>query len=281
MKKVKHILVPTDFSVTASNAFSYAKVLAEACGADITVLHVSEFYLPASELTFTPLTKYEDEKVAEAMENFVSEEDSENAVMVQAKVKTKVVKGDPVSRIVEFSRSEDVDIIVMGTTGLQDFISKIIGSISLDISNEAVCPVVLVPRDARWKPLNKILFATTYEATAPKIVREIADFSQIFGAKVDFVHIDDTPWDEDHDTDKLFDELFSSGTPDFSFEIHSIKKADIVQGLRKYAERNGTNLIAFTHKHRNFWQNIIHHSITENMSISTDIPMMIMHFDDK
>jgi nucleotide-binding universal stress UspA family protein len=281
MKKIKHILVPTDFSVTASNAFNYAKVLAEACGAEITVLHVSEFYLPASELIITPLTQIEDEKIAEAMENFVSEENSNSPTMVQAKVKTKIIKGDPVSRIVAFSKSDDVDIIVMGTTGLQDFISKIIGSISLDISNKALCPIVLVPRDAKWKPLDRIMFATTYEATAPKIVRKIADFSQIFGAKVDFVHIDDTPWDEDHDTDKLFDELFLAGSPDFSFEIHSIKKSDVVHGLRTYAERNGVNLIAFAHKHRNFWQNIVHHSITENMSISTDIPMMIMHFDDK
>jgi nucleotide-binding universal stress UspA family protein len=281
MKTIKNILVPTDFSVTARNAFHYAKVLAEACGAEITVLHVNEYFLPVSEIAVAPLSKQEESRVEEAMQEFIADESSEVDVMVQSKVKTKILRGDPVSRIVDLSQHADVDLIVMGTTGLQDFLSKIVGSTSLDISNKAHCPVVLVPRDAKWKRIDKMLFSTTYEAASPQMVREVSDFARIFKAKVDFVHVDDTPWDEDNDTDRLFDELFAEADPDFSFEIHNIKRADVVEGLRKYAEKNNIDIIAFVSKHRNFWQNLMHSSVSQNVAISTYKPMLVMHYDDK
>jgi nucleotide-binding universal stress UspA family protein len=55
MKKIRNILVPTDFSVSARNAFHYARGLAEALDANLTVVHVKEYFLPTSELSMTPL----------------------------------------------------------------------------------------------------------------------------------------------------------------------------------------------------------------------------------
>jgi nucleotide-binding universal stress UspA family protein len=281
MKTIKNILVPTDFSVTARNAFHYAKVLAEACGAEITVLHVNEYYIAMSDVAVAPLSQHEESRVEEAMQAFISDESEDSDVMVKSTVKTKILRGEPVSRIVDLSQHADVDLIVMGTTGLQDFLTKIVGSTSLDISNKAHCPVVLVPRDAKWKRIDKILFSTTYEAASPQMVREVSDFARMFKAKVDFVHVDDTPWTEDNDTDRLFDELFAEADPDFAFDIHNIKSDDVVEALKKYAEKNDVDLIAFVSKHRNFWQNLMHSSVSQNVAISTYKPMLVMHYDDK
>ncbi len=280
MKNIKNILVPTDFSVTARNAFHYAKVLAQACEATVTVVHINQYFLPISEIAVAPQSAQQDDVVDEAMETFIADENESTNLLLKVDVKTKILRGDPVSRLVELSQHADVDLIVMGTTGLQDFLSKIIGSTSLDVSNKAHCPVVLVPRDARWKRVEKIMFSTTYEAASPKMVAELADFARIFNAKVDFVHVDDTPWDEDTDTERLLDELFAETDPDFSFEIHNIKRDNVVSGLKNYADKHKIDLIAFVSKHRNFWQNLIHSSVSQNIAISTHKPMLVMHFDD-
>ena len=282
MKAIKNILVPTDFSVTSRNAFHYARVLAEATDAQITVVHIEPYYMSVSEVPITPIYVPNDNKLTEAMEEFIADDSGEeDSIMVQSKVKTKILRGDPTSQLVDMASHKDVDLIVMGTTGLQDFISKIIGSISLEVANKAHCPVLLVPRDAKWCPIETIMFATTYESASPKLVREITDFTRIFKAKVDFVHVDNAPLDRDEDMDRLFDELFAEADPDFSFEIHNIKRDNIVEGLKKYADKNKVNLIAFVNEHRNFWQNLIHSSVTQNVAISTNKPMLVMHFDDK
>ena len=284
MKTIKNILVPTDFSITARNAFRYAKVLAEAADAQITVVYIEPYYIPVSEISVAPLYQQEESHVQEAMENFIADDTDDSPVMVQTKIKTKLLKGDPKTRLIELSQHEDVDLIVIGTTGLQDFISKIIGSTSLEVANKAHCPVILVPRDAKWRPIDKIMLSTTYELASPRIVREITAFARILSqgnpAKVDFVHVDDTPWDRDKDTDRLFDELFAEADPNFSFEIHNIQHDNVVEGLKQYADNNQIDLIAFVNKHRNFWQNLIHSSTTQNMAISIDKPILVMHFDD-
>ena len=48
MRRIKHILVPTDFTEAADNAFAYANRLAVEMNAKITVLHVytDEFIHP-------------------------------------------------------------------------------------------------------------------------------------------------------------------------------------------------------------------------------------------
>jgi nucleotide-binding universal stress UspA family protein len=275
MKNINNILVPTDFSVTSRNAFHYAKILAEATNAQITVVHIE----PLLVVDIGIVRHQAMERLHEAMEIFIADETDDSPTMVQTKVKTKILQGNPVSRLVEFSEQLSVDLIVMGTTGLQDFSAKIMGSTSLDVANKARCPILLVPRDVKWQPIRKIMFSTTYEAALPKIVYEVADFAKHFNAKVDFVHVDDG--NEVKDIDNLFEELFAEVNAGFPFDIHSVKNNDISEGLKQYAEENSIDLMIFVTQHRNFWQKWIHHSITEDMAIFTNKPMLVMHFDDK
>jgi nucleotide-binding universal stress UspA family protein len=275
MKNIKNILVPTDFSVTARNAFQYAKILAAVTDAQITVVHIEQLLV----VDISVVRHQASERLHEAMENFIADETDDSPAMVQTKVKTKILIGQPASRLVELSEQHGVDLIVMGTTGLQDFSAKIMGSTSLEVANKAHCPILLVPRDAKWKPIRKIMFSTTYESALPKIVYEVADFANHFKAKVDFVHVDDA--DKVENIDSLFEELFAEVNADFPFDIHNIRNKDIVAGLRQYSEENSMDLMVFVSKHRNFWQNLIHSSITQNMALSTNKPILVMHFDDK
>lgn len=279
MKTIKNILVPTDFSATSRNAFHYAKVFAEACGASITLLHVKEPFWAASEIAVAPSSESEDLRLHEAMDTFLSDESQEN-IMVKSRVKTRILRGEPVSRIVEISQTEEIDYIIMGTTGLQDFISKVIGSVSLDVANKAYCPVILVPRDAQWMPLNRVMFASNYESTTGTMVKNIAHFASDFDAAIHFVNIDDNKMVHDKVSENILNELCENADPKVVFEVHTVHGGDAVKHLRQYAYENKINLIVFVSKHRGFWKNLIHNSVSKNMAISTDIPMMVMHFDD-
>ena len=280
MTTIKNIVVPTDFSATSSNAYAYAQVLAEAFNAEITVVHVKEYFLPASEITIPSIAVYDENPLNETMKNFIENQSDDAAVMVQTKVESKILKGNAIDEIVHYSARNDVNLIVMGTTGLQDFVSKIIGTVSLEVANKAHCPVILVPRDATWKPINRIMFAANYASTSPKMVREVMDFAEILDANIHFVHVNENKLDNDKLMETIWDELFEAADPRIAFEMHTIYSGDVVDQLRKYATDHHIDLIAFVNKKRNFWQNLIHSSVTQNLSISTDTPMLVMHFDD-
>jgi nucleotide-binding universal stress UspA family protein len=283
MKAIKNILVPTDFSATAHGALQYSKVLAQALDAEITVLHVNPYLFDASSIVI-PLDPQENEaRLDEAMQDFINDDTNEDdTMMIKTAVKTKILRGESVSEIVQLSHSDDVDLIVMGNTGLQDFLTKIMGSTSLDVSNKAHCPVILIPRDAKWSPIERILYACNIESITHNMVRELADFAESCGATIHFVHIcDDTQEVDNVLVDKIWAKLYENSKASFPFEIHTVYGSDTVEQLRKYAQENAINLIAFVTKHRNFWQNLVHNSVTESMAISTEIPMLVMHYDDK
>ena len=282
MKKIRNILVPTDFSATARNAFHYAEKLAKTIGAHLNVVHIKESFIPVSDITVTPLFLRDEELLSrEALDNFVQDENNDSDTLTKKEIKTHTLLGNPTENLIALSKEPETDWIVMGTTGLQDFISKIIGSISFAVSNQAQSPVFLIPRDATWRPIKRILFASNTVSAQPKMLHQITDIAERFGAAIHFIHVDEGQNEQIRVTDGIWRDLLARVKPTASFQIHSISNENAVKALNQYAIEHDIDVVAFISQHRSFWQNLIHSSITEQFAIITDRPMLIMHIDDK
>ena len=276
--------MPTDFSVTARNAYHYAKRLAITLDATVTVVHINSYFMPVPEVAIGSLSEDEVNKMSEeAMTSFVKDEDgADHWKMMRNPVKTRILKGNLTETLVALSKEDETELIVMGMTGLQDFVSKIIGSAALEVSGGAKCPVILIPRDTKWHKIEKVMYASNYVSTTPKMVGSITDFALAINAAIHFIHVEDsTPEVSGQVAKIIWSELFSmADTPALSFEIHSLSGHDRIEELKNYAEQNDINLMAFVSKKRSFWHNLMHTSVTENMALATNIPMMVMHIDD-
>jgi nucleotide-binding universal stress UspA family protein len=283
MKQIKNIIVAIDFSVTARNAYRYAKELSGALGATLTVVNIKEKFITASDVTTELIPEKNDEGLIKDVNELIAEENAAvNKLAVKETVKVKIYNGDPVDVLVELSSSNDTDLIVIGTTGLRDLLSKIIGSVSLKVANKAHCPVILVPRDAKWYPIEQIMYAANYDSVTPKSIKEIGDLTIKIGADIHFVNVKSyDPVFEIKQNEINLKELFKSVDPNLYFETHTIYGNNTINELKKYCEEKNINMMAFVSKHRNFWENIIHQSVTENMALSNIIPMMVIHLDDK
>jgi nucleotide-binding universal stress UspA family protein len=279
MKTIKNILVPTDFSATAHNAFEYAKMLGEIFDAQITVVHVQPYLLPASEIAIPIYGGDMETRVKETMDEFIADK-SDSDVMVQTRLTTKILKGETLSHLVQLSRSKKYDLIVMGMTGLQDFVDKIIGTTSLDVSNQSACPVLLVPRDTHWQRVDRLLFAADRSTATAKTVRACLDWAESLSSKLFFVHVDEDPKGDYKLSETIWEELFHRSDPSVAFEMKTINSADTVGELTKYADKKAIDWFIFVSKHRNFWQNIIHRSISQNVAMTTTKPVLVMHLDD-
>jgi nucleotide-binding universal stress UspA family protein len=145
MTKIKHILVPTDFSAHADAAFRYAVSLAEQVGATVGLLHVieeptlaglavTEFY--AAEATGAPggLSKEAEALLRESAASAASD------VLIVCEVR----KGRPAATIVEAAREMPFDLIVMGTAGRSGVARAFMGSVAERVARTARCPVLTV-----------------------------------------------------------------------------------------------------------------------------------------
>jgi nucleotide-binding universal stress UspA family protein len=126
MAEISNILFPTDFSELSNRAFPYAAALAEAYGARITLLHVSE----------------------------LEEQDPNNPVYsfpalnaFSGEVERVVVRGhSPYKDILEVTRQKNCDLVVMGTHGRSELAQFFAGrSVSEDVSEFSDVPVMIIP----------------------------------------------------------------------------------------------------------------------------------------
>jgi nucleotide-binding universal stress UspA family protein len=283
MKKIRNITVAIDFSVTARNAYRYARALAETLNASLTIVHVKDNVLIVSDVMITPLPSEDHAQLITDLKELVAEENmATRSLMAEQEPKIRILDGDPVGVLTGLSENNDTDLIVIGTTGLSDVLTRIFGSTSLKVSNKAHCPVILVPIDARWQHVEQILFASDYDSMTPELTRHIIDFSLNIHARIHFVNVRNyDPILEPKQKDIDWDKLFVSNDINLSFEKHTIYGNNTVDELRKYSEAHNINLMAFASKHRNFWTRLAHKSITENMTLSSDTPILVMHLDDE
>ncbi len=55
-----------------------------------------------------------------------------------------ITQGDAAKIIIEFSKKNKYDLIIMGTRGRNAFEELLLGSVSLKVMHHAVCPVMVV-----------------------------------------------------------------------------------------------------------------------------------------
>jgi nucleotide-binding universal stress UspA family protein len=144
MIALKQVLVPTDFSEPSESAVKYARAFAEAFGATLHVLHVLEdpfIYAPTSEGYVVPPQFYEEiERTARDRLNKVLP-DAERGKL---HAKLTVQKGSPFVEIVRYAKTNDIDLIVMGTHGRGPIAHMLLGSVAEKVVRKAPCPVLTV-----------------------------------------------------------------------------------------------------------------------------------------
>jgi nucleotide-binding universal stress UspA family protein len=253
--------------------------LAENLHASLTLVHVNEYFLPSQESTVSPIADLEINQVSvEAIDAFIAEEEGDDdSVMVKSQVKVKVLRGDTVGNLLELSNNPQTDLIVMGATGMQDFISKIIGNISLQVARNAHCPVLLVPRDVRWSQINSILYASNYDTVTAPLVQQITDFGRALKASVHFVHVSDGHEIDQKVIQSISDAVLSTDGPELPFQVHTVQGDNILDELQTYAAAHQIDLMAFVSIHHSFWQNMMYKTIVQDLSLSSEQPILIMH----
>ena len=195
----------------------------------------------------------------------------------------KVIPGFPAVVLQELSKDADTAMIVMGKQGENTGMKKVFGSVSSIVAKEAYCPVLLIPDNTPWKGnFKNIMVAAGVEATDEKGFNRILDLTRALEATVHFVHVKKSPKDAEglRIADDILDRLIREKSPDFAFNVVDITYKDVIEGLNKYARENNIDLIVMLSRHRKWWSDLFHKSVTKQAAIATELPLLAMHLDD-
>ena len=141
MEAIHKILVPTDFSAHADEAFRVAHTLARAVGAEVILFHVAQppaVVLEGGRLLADPTTG----NSTNLWDRFHSIQPNDPKVRVEREV---IVTGRPsATHILEILDRLGCDLIVMGTHGRTWLKQRLFGSWTEEVIRHARCPVTVV-----------------------------------------------------------------------------------------------------------------------------------------
>ncbi len=147
----KKILCPVDFSQFTQDVVNYALDLAKKYGAELHIMHV------VPNMTyFTPYESFLTPENLVAIEKNIQDEVERNftKLLKEDKVPTKrVIKtGVPFVEIIDYARSESIDLIVMGTHGHTGLEHILIGNVAEKVVRKSPCPVMTIrPKGKQFK----------------------------------------------------------------------------------------------------------------------------------
>jgi nucleotide-binding universal stress UspA family protein len=148
MIKLKHILVPTDFSDFSKYALNYAITFAQTFEAKITLLHVT----PQGELdAIRQVSTYFE---ADALEQLLKKRKAEDQKQLDEFITPELKKGIkvesihtvgiPSEEITEMAKQKEVDLIIIATHGRSGLPHVVLGSVAEKVVRKAPCPVLTI-----------------------------------------------------------------------------------------------------------------------------------------
>lgn len=189
------VLVPFDFSETASHALDFAtKLSSNYSGIQITVLHVLEMPVTTGMSTMggglDPIPDFQNQlffmELIEARKKDLIKLESthkDSAFTLQ----TKLVFGNVFRSITETIEKEQSDLVVIGSKGSSGIEEVLIGSNTEKVVRTASCPVITVKAETEVIKMKKIVFASDFRESNEEVAARFKRIQNLFDAEFYFV----------------------------------------------------------------------------------------------
>jgi len=278
---IKKILVPTDFSSCAVNALNVAVQTAKLCSLEINLLHVVD----RTDNLYIERVDIAKEKHSVILEEVQAKLDAVKASISETEsleIRTFLREGDVDENILELCEEKGIDMIMMGTFGVNGLKDRIWGSKTAALTGKTSVPVMVIPYEYDWKPPRKILLATNFFEDDQAVLQPVIDLANAFEATLyaaiftDKDKADPSVYMEHGmnmlDYEKILKKRFNSESV-ITCQLAGDKFEDTMQ---EYIRNNDIDVLTMITYQRSLWDRIFKPSATRRMSYQTTIPLLII-----
>ncbi len=273
---MKNIIVPVDFSTASENAANYAAGLADFYGAQLWLYHTYQLPLALPEYGYPLVTSSELQSAAEY-------ELEQLAEKIRKSVRRPLTVGTRADLVYlheglpSFCTEKDADLVVMGLTGKDTLTRLVVGSNTIKAIHYLRYPVLVVPKNATFKPIHRIGFACDYvkvkETTPVAILKSMV---QLFNAELHVINVD---WHNRHFKPETPEEHFFMHMylHDLDVTYHNLESEDVTAALNKFAVDEQIDFMIAIPKKHNLIEKLFSRSKTQDLIYHTDLPVLCMH----
>jgi nucleotide-binding universal stress UspA family protein len=275
---MKKILIPCDFSDSSDVAVSYALGLADQFGSDLVLLHVTQYPVTNAEMGLSAYT-YQDarEDSLKALREL-----SENIRLTHGsslQIECYSEMGDTADEVIKYSKSKQVDLVVMGISGHGSKLMKsLVGSAAVTVAKKIDVPLIIVPPAAKYKKITSIAYACDYNKDLHNeaSLQKAKDISAAFGASLHIIHV--VPEKHNIELKESFTDNYTEhqleSTPHRTFLVTEKNAAD---GLLNFLKNNLVDMIIIEPKKHSLFHKMFFPSVTNEIAFNSPVPVLTIH----
>lgn len=280
---MKPILFLTKYGPQAPVILKYAQHIALQFEAKLVAVHVFE------GASSTLLTGSIDQELSDSIEEMGHRQHKEqveklksfikeNSIPDGANVETSMmlIPGDEVLEVKEMIASGKYGVVVMGTQTRSNIEEFLLGSVANETITNATCPVILIPPDAVFVPIQNILFSTDFSSEEQSIVNDLLDWTNAFQTLLHIIHVSEH---QDKLQNAVFQmqqwEKYYTDYLDENVVRYEVKSGKVVPAILSYAMEQECGLIVMHPQKRSFLDRWLTKSDTEKIQQQSHLPIMI------
>lgn len=278
--KMKHILLPTDFSDNSVNAIHYALKF---FGREETHFYLINIQKTSDYTTSDLMYRKPSSTLYEAILN-------DNKFKLQQLIKQlkKEFNSNKYSfkAIVDFDVFTDairqaiqtykIDLIIMGTNGATGAKEKLFGSNTLQVIRQIKSPLITVPENYQFSTISKVLFSTNTDSFSFDKARPLIDIIKSHKASLMVLKMNDTTTTHESSLEKNSLKKLKS---EVEFTMYTLSGISRPTGIDAFEQLHPIDLHAFFTKKESLLDRIIFGSETSDISYGSKVPLLIMHND--
>lgn len=270
---MKKILVPTDFSKNAEYALKVAAQIARQYDAEIILLHMLELPHQSSDALgsgsdIPEIMFFKNRAIGKldalAEVDYLSDLNVSRVIQFE-----KAFEG-----IVNISRKNDVDFVVMGSHGASGFQEMFIGSNTEKVVRFSEIPVLVIKNEISEFNTERFVFASDFSDEIKKPFAKMLEFSKLFGSHLHLVMIN-TP--NSFKSTGVAENIMNDFIDEFqlsNYSTHIYNDVNVEKGIINFANSVQADLIGLCTHGRTGFSHFFNGSISEDLVNHTIRPVL-------
>lgn len=274
---MKTIIVATDLSKDANNALEYAAALARIANAKLVLFN--SFVIPTHAAnTLLP---------ASGIEKMIASNKASLEYVALKTACTYDIEVSTVSKLAEIQEELDkmvdeyqAELVVMGMRG-DSIDQKLFGNTTTSIIAHAKYPVLVIPQDAKFKGMSKILFACDEKCpTANATLTKLRDIASDMKAEVQVLHVDKLmkKTEEALVTGSIGQSALKEQFEGLNHSYRDIDGASVIEGIERGVNEFNADLLVMVPQKHGLWDSLVHRSKTRIMASRSKVPLLSIPF---
>lgn len=190
------------------------------------------------------------------------------------KVRPVLVSGDPEEELIELSKKENPDLILIGTRGKggKRFLE---GSLVKSVMTKCDVPMLFIPEGYNWRESKEVVYATDFSENDIITIDRIFSILKPYKPHIHVIHfVEDSEIQSEAAKMEKLEQAFLEKEFDGEIHFQLVHTTNAPQALKIFCERNDISLSSFIAYRKGFFDFIFRDKINKDDFLNLNIPML-------